>query len=161
VDVAALVADDGLELLVLHVIDERRVNEDEGVVVGAVGARVQDGAVDDVDGGHGDAEGLGALDDEAVDARELARSDLDRLAKELVLAERLEHANDSLDCELNGARRIEGETGLAIEGVGVRMFAAVFAAGALSLAVGDPLVEFELADPGHGDSPPCAPTAHD
>ena len=42
VDVAALVADDAEQLLVGEVIDERRVDDDERVVVRAERHRVQD-----------------------------------------------------------------------------------------------------------------------
>ena len=87
----ALVADDGEELLVRVVIDERRVDHDERLVVRAVGRGVQRRVVDDVDRGRARcASVVGALLGDLVDARELAVAHLHRVAEELVSPDLLE-----------------------------------------------------------------------
>lgn len=81
VDVAALVAHDGAELLVRVVIDEGRMHEDERLLLGPEGPRVHLRMIDDVDLLQIDAELLRALLHEALDAGELPLRDADGVAE--------------------------------------------------------------------------------
>jgi hypothetical protein len=125
------------------------VHEDERVVVGAVGARVEHGVVGDVDGGGGDAEGASAGLHETVHAGELPGTYLDGGTEQLVLADGLEHADDGFDGELHGFDLLEGRAGLAIGDVGVRVLTSFFACRRDGLAFGQPPLKVELPNTGH------------
>ena len=149
VDVAALVADDEPQLLVRVVIDERRVDDDERLLVRAVRAGVQHRAARDVDLRRGDPERLRALLGDAVDAAELALRDLHGVAEEVALLALLEHADGAGDGELDGLGGVEGRAGLPVEDVGVVVLALHGAFGALGLLSCDEGVEVERGGVGH------------
>ena len=154
VNVAALVANHGEELLVGVVIDQRGVDHDERLLVGAVGGGVHDRAVDDVDLRRRDVQRLRALHDQRVDARELPIGDADRVAEELALPDRLEHPHRAGHRQLDRLDALEGRARLPIHDVGVLVPAGLgSAARALTLFSCDEAVKVQARSLRHGMRP--------
>src|SRR5205814_2383448 len=115
VNVSALVPDDSAKLLVGIVIDERRVDEDERLFLGAKRASIQRRLVDDVDLRDVDAELLAALLRQGLDARELSLGDANGMAEELSPPDLLPHPDRARDGELDRSRILDRVPDLSIE----------------------------------------------
>src|SRR4051794_31233699 len=110
-----LMTEDGAELFVRVVIDERRVDEDERLLVGAERARIQMGAVDDVDLGRLNPELFRTLPRDPLNPRELAVGDPNGATEQLALPDLLPHPHRTGDSQLDRPGRLHCRTGLAIE----------------------------------------------
>ncbi len=121
VNVTALVPDDGEELFVRIVIDERRVHDDERVVVGPEGGGIERGVIDDENLGRRDSQDSRGRLGDPMDAWELTLADFDGIAEELMLPKLLEEANARLDSHHHRLGVFERDTRLAVERVRVRV----------------------------------------
>ena len=151
---AALVPDDREELLVGVMVDEGRVDHDEGLVVRPVGGRVEARVRDDVDLGRRDVQRVGATLRDALDAWELPIGDAHSAAEELVLEDLLPHAHGRGDGHLDGLGALERRARLPVGDVRVFVARAVDQAArrdALRALARDEGVEIKRGSVRHGN----------
>jgi hypothetical protein len=138
VDVAALVADDGEELLVRVLVDQRGVDHHEGVFVRSQRSGVIRRIVDDKYLRHRDLEGVRRSPGDPVNFRKLSLAHLDGMAQELMTADLLEEADTRLDRQRDRLGAVEGDPRLPVERVRVFVSGRICAAaGALLAFAGD------------------------